>query len=67
MTAGSARRTIGWVLLASAAVLLMLAALFWTRYLNVNEESRAVLAGAVFVAGLADFVIGIRFLGSSDL
>jgi hypothetical protein len=55
------------VLLASAAVLLMLAALFWSRYLNVNEESRAVLAGAVFVAGLADFVIGVRFLGSSDL
>jgi hypothetical protein len=62
-----ARRGIGIALVASGVVLVILAVLFWTRFLPVNEESRAILAGAVFLAAITDLVIGVRFLGSSDL
>jgi hypothetical protein len=67
MSPPGARRGVGIALTASGVVLLVLAVLFWTRFLPVNEESRAILASAVFVAALADLVIGVRFLGSSDL
>jgi hypothetical protein len=57
---------VGMAMLASAAVLFALAVLFWARFLPIDEDGRPIVAGVVLVAALADFVIGFRFLGSSD-
>ncbi len=66
MTTGSNRRTVGVALLVSAALMFVAAALSLTGVLPVPMESRMIVGGIIGVAAVADVIIGVRFLGSSE-
>ena len=66
-TPGGAHRIVGMTLLVSAAALLVLAALLYARVIPIAPEGRNIVAAVLFVASMADMVIGLRFLSSSDL
>jgi hypothetical protein len=66
MTTGENRRTAGVALLASGAVMFVASALCFTGVLPVPIESRTVVGGVVALAALADVLIGVRFMGSSE-
>ena len=60
------RRIVGIVMLVSSAALLTLAALVYGEVIRIAPEGQRMLAGVLFVASMADMVIGLRFLSSSE-
>jgi len=61
----AARANVGRLLLTSAVVLLGLAAAFWFGLIPVDSEQQSIIAGMLFLAGLVDGVLALRFLGES--
>jgi hypothetical protein len=59
------RAVTGKIMLASSMVMLVLAALFWFRAIPVSDELMPVLPAVLFVVGLIDGTIGLRFLTES--
>jgi hypothetical protein len=62
----SNRRPVAVALLASGALMFVASALTWTGIVPVPMQSRMIVGVTLFVAALADVVVGLRFLGSSD-
>ena len=56
------RRPVGMALMASAAVLVVLMGLVYAGAIPVAAEHRALFLSVLFVAAVADAVIGLRFL-----
>jgi hypothetical protein len=56
------RRFIGLTLLASAGILLVIAALSYTGVLPVPDDTRGLLAAVTGLAAVADVVVATRFL-----
>jgi len=65
MNQPGSKRIVGFALLVSSAVLLVLAAIFWFSVVDVGPEVRPIVSAALFVAALADAAIGARLLQSS--
>lgn len=65
-TPSRARRIVGLALLGGAALLVVVAALFYTGVIPVAGEMRGVAAGAVGAAALVDGLVGLRFLLSAS-
>jgi hypothetical protein len=59
---GPNRRFIGRALLASAGILLVIAALGYSGVLPVPDETRGLLAVVTGLAALADVAVAMRFL-----
>jgi hypothetical protein len=53
-------------LLVSGAVMFVASAVTWTGIVPVPLQSRMIVGVTLFVAALADVVVGLRFLGSSE-
>ncbi len=62
----SKKRIVGLALLASTAILVVMAILFGTGVFPVPDESRMLVAGAFVVAAVLDGFMAIRYLVSSD-
>ncbi len=60
------RRIVGLALVASGGVLLLLAALFYAGIIPLRSEQRPVIALVMVAAGLADALIGVRFLSMAS-
>ena len=60
------RRPVAIALLVSGAVMFVMAALAWTGVLPLPMQSRMIVGTTLFVAAMADVMIGLRFLGSSE-
>jgi len=65
MNQPGSKRIVGVALLASSAVLLVLAAIFWLSVVDVGPDVRPVVSAALFVAAVADAAIGAMFLRSA--
>jgi hypothetical protein len=61
----AARATLGRVLLASAALMLIVAGLCWFGTIAVPEDVRSLVSGACLVIGVGEGVLGLRLLGES--
>jgi hypothetical protein len=49
-------------MLASSVVMLVLAGLYWFRAIPLPDELLPVVPAVLFVAGLIDGVVGLRFI-----
>jgi hypothetical protein len=54
------------MLVASAAAMLLIAALIWTGVIAVADEGRVLAMGALVAAGMVDVFLGVRFIQASD-
>jgi hypothetical protein len=59
------RPLIGGIVLASAAVLGLLAVLCWTEVLPVDQDARGMMTLAFGIAAAADAAVGVFFLTRS--
>jgi hypothetical protein len=59
------RAIVGKVLLGSAALMLLVAALFWFRVVAVADEVRLAVAGTCMAVGVFEGLVALRFLGES--
>ena len=50
-------------MLASSVVMLVLAALYWFRVIPLPDSLEPLVPAVLFVAGLIDGLVGLRFLG----
>jgi len=60
------RRIVGFTLLGSAAVLVVVAALIYTGVFGIAEESRGIVAGAMGLAAALDLVLAFYFIVSGS-
>ena len=59
----ASRAVVGKAMLASSVVMLVLAALYWFRVLPLPDSLVPLVSAVLFVAGVIDGIIGLRFLG----
>jgi hypothetical protein len=59
---GQSRAVIGKAMLASSVVMLVLAGLYWFRVIPLADQLLPVVPAVLFVAGLIDGVVGLRYL-----
>ena len=59
------RRVVGRALVASAALMLTVAALVWLRAVPIAGEARPLLSGLLLLIGVVEGLVGLRFLGES--
>jgi len=59
------RALVGRLLLSSAAVMLVLAVVFYAGWLEIDPSVRPLVAGVLVLAAIVDVVIGLRLLGES--
>ena len=57
------RALVGKAMLASSVVMLVLAALYWFRVIPLPDSLVPLVSAVLFVAGLIDGIVGLRFLG----
>lgn len=65
MERNGSKQILGIALVASAAVMLVLALLFWNGVIGIAAEARPLLSGALALAGLVDLGVGVKFLQSA--
>jgi uncharacterized membrane-anchored protein len=59
----ASRPVVGKAMLASSVVMLVLAALYWFRVLPLPDSLVPLVSAVLFVAGVIDGIVGLRFLG----
>ncbi len=59
----ASRAVVGKAMLASSVVMLVLAALYWFRVLPLPDSLVPLVSAVLFIAGVIDGIIGLRFLG----
>jgi hypothetical protein len=64
MAPEKSRALVGRILLASAALMLVLAAVIWSGVLGIEPGARSLVAGVVVAAAVLDGLIGLYFVVS---